>query len=470
MSLTDAGLREGVVRNPTALLARITSAHADPVVSARALAVAGVLMIASSDFKFRERSAAAALQGSADKQVVIELGVYGVVGVWILMRRVLAESVPGRDSRRLARFSALRVARVFALAALVSSFWSPTSISTVRAVQYLIAVEVAAEVVYVCAGRHDASEAFWSTFSFAFIAATAAIVLLTLAPGLGFSPWSRTFQGVKRFKMLDMATIASADVLGLAALLALEPLARSRIVSWGGVPERPRWAGGRWALVVALVALVFITHERTSTIAGLMALAVFFVCARDRGRAQIAMVTVASAVTIGVAFFGSQLLALLLRGQTANVVASGSGRNQIFPVAWHLILARPFTGWGYLSGRSVYLPKIPWAGESHDALFEVAVSFGIVGLALFATLFARWWRLSRTGRRSLDDSRRLMAVRSSALLVLVVIVGVADDSFAGPPGTAVMALLLALALAELAAWPPGERQRLAQGVQVAPES
>jgi O-antigen ligase len=308
-------------------------------------------------------------------------------------------------------------------------------------------------VVCVCRGRPAATEGFWRMFSIGLIIGTGLAVVLTLAHVSGFTPWLPTFQHVRRFRLLFMTPISTANLLGLVAIVSWEPLARARIASGARRLPRLSWPAARWLIALAVVVALVLTHERTSTFAGIAAVGLLYLCARHRGRAQLAGVWVVTALTIGVLFFAHQVLALLLRGQTTTEVATGSGRNQIFSLAWQLFTARPFTGWGYLAGRSVYLPIISWAGESHDVLAEILVSFGLVGLLLYACVFFRWWRLAQIGRQSAIGHQRIMAVRSTALIALVLIIGVAGDSFAGPPDVPVVALLLGLALAELSAEP-----------------
>ena len=431
----------------------LTAPGTDATIVARALAVASVLLIVSSTFKFRTRGANLALQGSVDSQILVELALFAAAGVWIFLRRLIGEWCVTRPRRRLAGRSPLRVMRIFALIALVTSAWSPTSISSIRAVQYVIAVELFAEVVYVCWGKPHATESFWRTFSAGLVIATGLAAVLTLTPGSGFTPWLGTFQGVNRLRFLTMHPIATADLLGLVAIVTWEPLLRARIV--GRAPRlvslsRP---AAKWLLALAVLGALVLTRERTSTVAGFAAVGVYFASTRDRGRAQLAGVCAFIALTLGVLFFSHELQTLALRGQTTSDVASLSGRNQILSVAWNLFAARPFIGWGYLSGRSIFLPIISWAGESHDVLAEIGVSFGFLGLALFGCVFFRWWRLAKIGRRSAVDHQRLMAVRSTALVVLVLVIGFASDSFAGPPGLPVTALLLGLALAELSTAP-----------------
>jgi O-antigen ligase len=341
----------------------------------------------------------------------------------------------------------------FAVIALVSSAWSPTTISTVRALQYVIAVELIAEVVYVCRGHARLAERFWFVFSVATTVTIGVAVLATLAPGSGFTPWFPTFQGVDRFRLLAMHPIATAGVLGLGLLTVSEPLLRPAILGRRSGPGAPSWRVGRLALAAAMGAMLLLTRERTSTVACVVAVGCLAMCLRNRGRVQARVVGGLAVGIVAVLLFAEPLVSLFLRGQSTSDLAGLSGRNEIITMTSALFRQHPLTGQGYLTGRSVFLPTIPWAGESHNAVVEIVISFGIVGLLLFVAVFSRWFQLARRGRRSLADDRRVFAVRSIALVVLVLVVGIAADSFAGPPGLAVLVFLLGLAFAELAAGP-----------------
>jgi O-antigen ligase len=441
----------------------LTAPDGDALTVARVLSIVAVLLIVSSTFKFRHRSADLALQGNADSEVLLELAVFGATGAWLCIRRLLNEWVAATPRRTLPARSALRIMRLFAFAALITSAWSPTSIAPVRAVQYVIAVEFFAEVVYVCAGNLDLTEVFWKTLSAALLIATGLAVFLTFAPGTGFTPWLATFQGVKRLRFVSMHPIATAQLLGLLSVVAWEPLLQDRILGRRARFVAPAHRAAQWALAITVTGALILTHERSGTIAGLAAVGVLILSTRDRGRKQLVAVLAVISVALTLVVFGHEIQKLLLRGQTASQVTSGSGRNLILPIAWKFFLARPFFGWGYLSGRSVFLPIVSWAGESHNTIIEIGVSFGIFGLALFAIVFWRWWMLSRSGRLSGRDEQRLLGVRSTALVVLVVIIGFGSEGFGGPPALPVLALLLGLAFAELAAMPDARALGKTQG-------
>jgi O-antigen ligase len=431
--------------------ARLLAAGSAPISEARALAVAVAALIISGEFTFRARDPSLALSGSADTQVVFALGISVIVGAWILTRRIWVQLVDARSGlafQRLDPRSPLRVLRFLALVAVVSAFWSPTSIAVVRAVQFVVVVEVMAESVMTCRGNRRAIAAFQAALARVLVVGVALAAVITVAVP-GFNPYFPTYHGPTRLRLLAMHPIATANLLAVVALLLLSPLLdlfRARDST------APGTVGAAWRLAGCgvVVAAMVRTFERGSTLAGLLALLALVLLNSVPRRLQWILFWAVSTVIVMLTVFGSVIGFFVARGQTASSLASLSGRTQIFSEAARLFWLRPFTGWGYDAGRSIFLPTIPWAGESHNVLVEIAVSGGLLGLFAYALLFAWWFRMVRVGLRGVGLGHRLASL-SIALTILIAVVGVGSDSFAGPPKLLVISLGLALMYAELAA-------------------
>jgi O-antigen ligase len=429
--------------------ARLLAAGSAPITEARGLAVAVAALIISAEFTFRARDPSLALSGSADTQVVFALATSAVVGAWILTRRVWVQLVDARSGlayQRLDPRSPLRVLRFLALVAVVSAFWSPTSIAVVRAVQFVVVVEVMAESVMICRGNRRAIAAFQAALAGVLAVAVALAAVITAAMP-GFNPFFPTYNGPSRLRLLAMHPIATANLLAVVALLLLSPLPdrfRARHSTAAGT-VRAAWCLAGCGIVVAAMVRTF---ERGSTLAGLLALLALVLLNSAPRRSQWILLWAVSTVIGILTVLGSAIGSFVARGQTASSLASLSGRNEIFSEAARLFWLRPFTGWGYDAGRSIFLPTIPWAGESHNVLVEIAVSTGLLGLFAYSLLFARWFRMARVGLRGVGHP---LASLSIALTILIAVVGVGSDSFAGPPKLLVISLGLALVYAELAA-------------------
>jgi O-antigen ligase len=422
-----------------------------PSTEARGLGAAVAILIISAEFTFRARDPSLALSGSADTQVVFALATSAIVGLWILTRRLrvqLAETRSVLGYQHLDPRSPLRMLRFLALIAVVSGFWSPTSIAEVRAVQFVVVVEVMAESVMACRGNRPAISAFQAALASVLLVGVASAAVITVAVP-GFNPLYPTYNGPSRLRLLAMHPIATANLLAVVALFLCLPLLdrfRARHSAAAGT-VRTAWRLAGCGVVVAAMVMTF---ERGSTLAGLLALLALVLLNSDPRRSQLLLFWIVAAVIGTVTVFGSAIGSFAARGQSADSLASLSGRNEIFSEAARLFWLRPFTGWGYNAGRSIFLPKIPWAGESHNVLVEIAVSAGLLGLFAYSLLFARWFRMARMGLRGNGLGHRLASL-SIALTILIAVVGVGSDSFAGPPKLLVISLGLALVYAELAA-------------------
>jgi O-antigen ligase len=422
---------------------------ADPLVEGRAFGFAVAALIMAGEFTFRARSASLALSGSADSQILVEIFVSAVVGGWLIARRLMGQFA-ARNSlvpyRRLDRRSPLRVLRFIAAFAVVSSFWSTTAIAPVRAIQLVIVVELLADAAMSVAGDTPALRALFRALATSMFIGVVAAAVITVGPG--FTPFYPTYNGPSRLRLLAMHPIATADLLAFVALLLAAPLWRlDTLRAWSLRATRSRRAR---AIGVALLATTMVfTLERGSTSAGLLALGVLLLLNVPWYRFRLVLLALASAA-LGVAVvIGSVITSVASRGQTSSGITSLSGRNQIFDLATHLFWARPYAGWGYNAGRSIFLPTIPWAGESHNVIVEIAVSSGIVGLVAYTWLFSLWHRQAAFALAT-PGAPREVASLSVALVVLIAVVGIGSDSFAGPPKLLVISLALAMMLSDAA--------------------
>ena len=65
-----------------------------------------------------------------------------------------------------------------------------------------------------------------------------------------------------------------------------------------------------------------------------------------------------------------------------------SGRIPLWRFVAQLIRQRPWTGYGYFSGRYLLLQRFPWSGHAHSSYLEVGISLGACGLALLAAFLS----------------------------------------------------------------------------------
>jgi O-antigen ligase len=421
---------------------------------ARLLAGAAAAMAVAMEFKVRNRSATASLDASIDGQIAAELAIATIVGVWIVARRLHRDAARSvhtvsalyRPSSR----SVLFMLRVVVFMILVSSIWSPTTIAPVRAVEVGVLAELCIELSAVAARTERALSVFFRQFEQLLVLAIL-IALVVSMTSRAYQPFEKDYFGVSRFHLLAMHPIATADFLGAAAIFVWARL----LYRWAGTDDADEHfsssvlgSATAFAIGVLLIVGVVLTRERGPMVATVVAIGVLIATVPNRHRARLAAFW-GAAIALGVvATEGHQIYdSIVLRGQSTSNLSSVSGRTQIWAESVRLFVDHPVVGSGYLTGRSAYLSTISFAGRSHNAFVEIAVSLGVVGIVAFAMLFIRWFTYARHGLGTADERQRWASL-AFAIATFILLVGLIDDSFAGTPGILTILLCLGAVLAD----------------------
>jgi O-Antigen ligase len=431
-------------------------------------ALALVTLSTASDMKFRLRDPTAALQGAIDAQVAFELGVWLVMALWGL-------AIMTAGGRRIADADlrsdigpALRVFVVVALVSVMSCVYAPTpTLAAVRGGQLVV---LASLLVWTYRQLRVSSErlrVFWLTtrrtvWAIAIIASALNLLLPLQDPTLS----TPTPGEPARFHWFAVHPIATAGMLGLAVILLTGTLF--------GLDDRLfRRATGkvvRIVLLCGLWTLLLATRSRGSIFATLGGTAVLITLAPSRRRRAVA-VLVTVTIVAGLLFAttvarsaSETATTFILRGQSDTDFRSLSGRQELFDLAWRLFLERPVLGYGYGAGRSVFLERIPWAGESHNVVVEIGISLGLVGLALYVLLFTRVIRqLAFSIRRLGTGVEALCAREAAALCAFLLVTGTVEEGFVSVGSHQSIALGWTVLLADLAWRAHARRHLLASG-------
>jgi O-antigen ligase len=136
-------------------------------------------------------------------------------------------------------------------------------------------------------------------------------------------------------------------------------------------------------LFCPFIALLWMTNGRGALAALVIALlAMIFFRIKHLGvRILLGMGMLFSLAYLFVAIFNLMNVATKLWGEDAQ---SLNGRTGLWSYTIPLILQKPLLGYGYYSSRFVLINEFYWAGHSHNSFLEVALSTGLVGLALVA--------------------------------------------------------------------------------------
>lgn len=397
--------------------------------------VALVVLLLASKVDVRVRDPRLALEGVVDTQILLELSVWAAVGAWVLFRLCqplswLMHAFPSRLGPALQWYGLIAVMSVMSALLLRGA-----PLPVVRALQLMVIVALAVLIQRDVRWQRARTLDVWTGAGRVLVVAVLGLMALgVLFPQLTFD--YETYYGYSRYRLLQMQPIGSAQLIGLALLACASNLLVSARDSSRFQQLLFLGAG------LVLAAGLWGTKARGALLATVVAvgvLALLTPLVRRRGVLLLAGALVGVPVLAGV--FDAALRTTLLRGQSEQELLSLTGRTELFGYAWRLFTERPVTGHGYFSARELFLARFPWAGESHNAIVDIALSLGLVGLVVYLALFVTVVVSLRRGLHQPGDGRE-MATIGFALLSWLLLDGVGSDSYGGAVGAGVLALVL----------------------------
>lgn len=328
-------------------------------------AICVITLIIASDYKVRVRDPHATLGGSIDAYIVLELALYGLVALYLISNHLRPPRV--RRTEANIYFACLYVGLM-----VLSLTYTPYPLyAIVRAGQMsvLLALVLVAARVATRADMHRFSHAFLSL-----------IVLSVLYGVAAPSPPVNSLQ-VGRFTWLAIHPTLSGVLTGLGALLAVGYLVSGREARPG-----PIWP--RWCYVVALVICggANLASQTRGAVAGTALGIVVVLVSMRGGRALVEMQVVLAVVILffGLAF-GNQIVAYFERGESSQQLASLNTRTNLWETAANAAEKKPMFGYGVTSSRGIFFDETGLGG-GHNAVVNVVVELGFVGLIIWALL------------------------------------------------------------------------------------
>ncbi len=414
-----------------------------------------------AETKFRMRSPGASVAGEVDTQVLMELGIYALIG---LIAVVTAASSAFR--RRPFTRPELLLGAYVAMA-VGSELWSETpALTAVRGVQLVILFVLATVCTRVLGPERTLDGLARAVVPYVLACALMAAVL----------PWAegRASDGapVVRFSWFYVHPIAAATFTGLGILSVCMDVRRDLARRTSAAVLRAV------VLVTPLLAVLVLTRARGPALATFAALVVLVI----HRRAPRWVVTAASAgalvlvsvyVNAGFSFVrwldanrDVALIRFILREQTAGDIAEFSGRDELWRAASGLFADRPAIGYGYGGARTVLLDALPWAGDAHNGFVQTVLDVGVLGTVPLLLAFGLVL-LSATGAPRPQARMRAPDVQAATLAYFVFALAIAatDVCFAQP---GVLFLLVASCVGAagrlqgaVESEPPAHRARLA---------
>jgi len=251
-----------------------------------------------------------------------------------------------------------------------------------------------------------------------------------------------------RFSLLDGAIVyplpqgtmghpnalAQFLVLGVLAVLALSLAERGALRAIG------------FAAVCAGSLALLVTFSRASWIAMVVGLSVYLLDRRTRIPALAAGALVAAAAGALALFGGGAIgarISSLFNGRLGDL---NDFRLQLARRAARIAADHPLTGSGHFEEIGIYAGRPDLATHPHNLFLGLAVFFGIPAALAFAGLVVLALRAAWKAFRLHTDTRRLTATGFLALLAAFLVNGLFEYPFWNPSLTALVVLLLAVAV------------------------
>jgi O-antigen/teichoic acid export membrane protein len=346
-----------------------------------------LVLIVATEYKLRRRDINDALSGSVDFGILIELGLFGLVGL-------VAASIMVHARVRWVPLTVLLSG--YAATTAISALYAPFPLMALaRGVQLGIIALVAVALVSV----GDRRTMGW------FLDGYTVLMTGSIALGLAWvAPVSRVQQG--RFTWLYTHSVISGALLAMSVVLLT-----ARVIGRRGsrlLPPLPGFLGHRTRVVLLVVHFVFLLRSQTraSAAAAVIAcLVIVWLRVSPRFRPQLAA-TFLLAVTAAALAAGSVVMAFVQRGEDASRITTLNRRTEIWVLAWESFLRHPLDGRGFTAASGVFYDAVAEGGEkplggAHNAYVEVITDVGLIGFTWWVGLiFMTILGISRLHRRN----------------------------------------------------------------------
>jgi exopolysaccharide production protein ExoQ len=324
----------------------------------------GLALFVGSDYKFRTRSTEDSISGRPDAFILIELGLYGAIALYI----VLVWAKPPRATR--VPFPLLSAGFYLGLLALSVTYTPYPTFGGVRVGEMLILGALTWVIAY------HATRADLHRFAHGFLLLVAASVLSGVARP---SPPVST-QQIGRFTWLAIHPAVAGVFVGIAAVLAFVYLTM-RFERPG-----PRWPSWLYFVLLAIVTWGLIATRTRSAVLGAIAglFATQWAYRRGQRKLELLAALILGFVAVYLTAWGS-IGVYFARGESAAQLGSLNSRTDLWRVAYEAIVVQPTFGYGTGASQGIFQAKIGLGG-GHNAVINVTVDLGLVGLTVWLAM------------------------------------------------------------------------------------
>lgn len=359
-----------------------------------------IALVVVSDFQFRLRDNKAAVSGNADPFVMLEVGTYAAVALFLFFR-----FRPRPRFRRPTKLALLGY--IYAGALIFSAVYSPyTALALVRAGQVAVAV-----ALFRCVALHtDVHTPHRMAHGYAVLMAASAIFGVLV-------PFPRLPLQQERFTWLYVHPVQAGEMLAIATVVLSAYLLTS------GLPRSgPQWRPGVYLLLLAICGGALLATRTRGAVLGAAVGVAVLLWTRWRGVRKFELAIVGAVALAVVVISSSEAIeAYFARGESVDKLATLNARTDLWAYAFELFAEHPLYGYGLTSTRGLFLESMGLGG-GHNALINLLVDAGLVGalawLALLAGIAVTAYRLCR----------RTGVTRVDGMLVLAVLLGMTANS------------------------------------------
>lgn len=323
--------------------------------------VCALMLLVASDYKLRVRPGDQSIAGNPDPFVLLEIGLYGLVALFLVSRFDRSPRV-----HRVSPPTFMAVAWVVVM--VVSALYSPYPVlAVIRAAELVIVLTLVRTISRASDRAAMHHLAHW------FVVLVAASVVFGILVPMPRFPLQQD-----RFTWLRLHPVQAGVFVGIATVLAVTYLLAGSAARPG--PTWPRWV---YAILLALVGGGLVaTNTRGAALGAAAALLVIAFATRSGRRKVDAAILLGVAGVALVLGYSTQIAAFFARGEDAQKLTTLNSRTVVWSEAWTFVREKPVYGWGLGATRGLFQESLGLAG-GHNAVVNALVDTGFVGCALW---------------------------------------------------------------------------------------